>query len=240
MVQRYKDQAALLTALADFFVQTSRQAIAARGSFTVALSGGSSPKKLFELLASSTYRSQVDWQNVYFFFGDERYVPADDPESNGLMAKKALFDPLHIADAQIFSVNTTLSPEAAAADYAERMQLHFKSDKIQFDLVLLGLGDDAHTASLFPGTSVLQEQEATVKSVFLEDKQVYRITLTAPLINQAREVAFLVFGGAKAVAMQQVLENEKDIEKYPAQLIQPAAGNLHWFVDEAAAALLSA
>jgi len=238
MQQIYKNTEELLTAVADFFVATARQAIADHGAFTVALSGGSSPKKLYEKLAAAPYRNQVDWSKVYFFFGDERNVPADDPDNNALMAQKALFEPLDIPEAQIFRVNTSLSPQEAAADYFQSIKEHFNTEPIQFDLVLLGLGDDAHTASLFPGTPVLQEEEATVKSVYLKDKDVYRITLTAPLINQTRDIAFLVYGATKAAAVQQVLEADKNIATYPAQLIQPASGNVHWFLDETAAALL--
>jgi 6-phosphogluconolactonase len=228
----------VLLSLADSFVEMAQEAIAEKSEFTVALSGGSSPKKLYELLASSEFSSQVDWKKVYFFFGDERYVPADDPESNALMAKKALFDPLRIPAENIFTVDTTLSPEEAAAKYAEAIQNRFQAEKARFDLILLGLGDDAHTASLFPHTSVLAEEEATVKAVFLPEKNVHRITLTAPLINQAHQVAFLVYGESKAEAVHIVLEEENDFEKYPAQLIDPVDGQMQWFLDEAAAARL--
>ena len=238
MVHIYKDTSELLSGLAAFFVKSAREAIESHGQFNVALSGGNSPKKLYELLASPAFRQQVAWDKVYFFFGDERYVPADDPENNARMAREAMFGPLHIPDAQIFQVDTTLPPEQAAAAYAQRLNAHFNGSPVQFDLILLGLGDDAHTASLFPGTPVLQEREAGVKAVFLESKQVYRITLTAPLINQAKAVAFLVYGAAKANAVQQVLEGERNIAKYPAQLVQPQQGDVHWFLDEAAASLL--
>ncbi|MBF9254891.1 6-phosphogluconolactonase [Pontibacter sp. 172403-2] len=234
----YKNTDELLTALAGFFIASARKAISDNGTFSVALSGGSSPKKLYEKLASADYRDQVDWSKVYFFFGDERYVPADDPDNNALMAQKALFEPLNIPEAQVYRVNTSLSPQEAAAAYARSIKEHFTTEPARFDLVLLGLGDDAHTASLFPGTTVLQEQEATAKSVYLKDKDVYRITLTAPLINLARDIAFLVYGATKAAAVQQVLEADKNTATYPAQLIQPLYGNVHWFLDEAAAALL--
>ena len=238
MVHIYKDTSELLSGLAAFFVKSAREAIESHGQFSVALSGGNSPKKLYELLASEEFRQQVAWDKVCFFFGDERYVPADDPENNALMARQAMFAPLHIPDAQIFQVNTTLPPQQAAEAYAQRIYAHFKGNPAQFDLILLGLGDDAHTASLFPGTPVLQEQAASVKAVFLESKQVYRITLTAPLINQAKAVAFLAYGAGKANAVQQVLEGERNITKYPAQLVQPQQGDIHWFLDEEAAALL--
>jgi 6-phosphogluconolactonase len=228
---------AVLHGLADFFVAQASAAIAARGRFSVALSGGSSPKKLYELLASTAYRDQVRWEQVFFFFGDERDVPATDPESNFLMAKTALLDPLNIAPAQVFPVNTKLPPAEAAEAYTTAIQEFFGPAEARFDLVLLGLGDNSHTASLFPHTAVLHVATAGAEEVFVEEKQVYRITLTAPLINQAHAVAFLVYGADKAAAVQSVLHGERDIEQYPAQLIAPASGEAHWFLDEAASNL---
>lgn len=224
--------------LADYFVQVARQAIAARGRFTVALSGGSSPKKFYELLASPAYREQVDWKQVFFFFGDERNVPHSDPDSNYRMARLALLGPLHVAPEQVFAINTALPPAEAAAQYTAAIERFFGSEKAQLDLVLLGLGDNSHTASLFPHTPVLHDTSVGAREVFLEDKQVYRITLTAPLLNQARAVAFLVYGPDKAAAVRRVLTEAPNIEEYPAQLIQPASGELHWFLDEAAASQL--
>lgn len=237
MQQVFKTTKEVLTAAAEYFVQTAKEAITKHGRFTVALSGGSSPKGLFELLASE-FHDQVEWNKAYFFFGDERYVPADHPDSNALMAKKALFDPLHIPQAQVFTINTDLSPEAAAAAYQQAIENHFAPEEPKFDLVLLGLGDDAHTASLFPHTAVLDALEVGAKEVFVADKNVYRITFTAPLINQAAHIAFLLFGSSKADAVQHVLEGDKDYHRFPAQLIQPKDGDVVWFMDEAAAAKL--
>ncbi|WP_242919837.1 6-phosphogluconolactonase [Pontibacter liquoris] len=238
MVNIYKDTEALLTAVADLFVDAAREAIAARGQFNVALSGGSSPKQLYEKLASPAYNWKVDWSRAYFFFGDERYVPADDPESNALMVQHALFGPLNISPENIFAVNTTLAPQQAAQEYMQRILQHFKRQEIRFDLMLLGLGNDAHTASLFPGTTVLQEQAVDVKAVLLPDQKTYRLTLTAPLINLSHQIAFLVYGAAKAEAVRHVLEGERDTSRYPAQLIRPDQGKVDWFLDETAAALL--
>ena len=223
--------------LAHFFIDTAEKAIAYKGSFNVALSGGSSPKKLYELLAAA-YSDKTDWTKVFFFFGDERYVPRDHPDSNALMAKKALFDPLKIDASQIFTVNTSLEPAEAAVKYMDDISSHIRNHPLQFDLVLLGLGDDAHTASLFPHTMVLQEKEATVKEVYLEEKKIYRITLTAPMINDAHHVAFLVYGESKAHAVNKVLEGEKNTQLYPAQMIHPSEGKLYWFLDKSAAAAI--
>lgn len=227
----------VLDAAAEYFVKTAKEAISKQGRFTVALSGGSSPKGLFELLVSE-FDTKVEWNKVYFFFGDERYVPSNHPDSNALMAKKALFDPLHISAHQIFAIDTSLEPKASAQAFQKAIEKHFTPEPIRFDLILLGLGDDAHTASLFPHTPVVNETKVGVKEIFVEDKQVYRITFTAPLINQAHHIAFLVFGGSKAEAVQHVFEGEKDFDQYPAQLIQPVNGDVAWFMDEAAASLL--
>lgn len=229
----------VLRGLADYFVAQASQAIAAQGRFTVALSGGSSPKKLYELLASDAYREQVQWEQVFFFFGDERDVLPTEPDSNYLMAKTALLDSLNIAPAQVFAVNTKLPPAEAAAAYTKAIQAFFGSTEAKFNLILLGLGDNSHTASLFPHTAVLHMATAGAQEVFLEDKQVYRITLTAPLINQAHAIAFLVYGADKAAAVRHVLKDERNIEEYPAQLIAPTYGEVHWFLDNAAAAELS-
>lgn len=230
---------ATLEALAAYFVTAATQAVAARGRFTVALSGGSSPKKLYELLASEAYRGQVAWEKVYFFFGDERNVPQTSPDSNYLMAKKALFDPLNIRSAQVFAVDTRLAPAEAAAQYGVAVEEFFQENPAHFDLILLGLGDNAHTASLFPNTPVLHDKAVGVKEVWLPVEQVFRITFTAPLINQARAVAFLVYGAGKAEAVAQVLGSEQNIEQYPAQLIAPVSGTADWFLDEAAASELA-
>ena len=227
----------VLAALAAHFVKIADAAIAERGKFSVALSGGSSPKKLYELLASS-YADKVEWGKVYFFFGDERNVPQTDPDSNFLMAKKALFDPLNIDPSQIFPVDTSLSPAEAAEKYVEEIEQFFDEEELSFDLVLLGLGDNSHTASLFPYTPVLHDRIPGVAAVFLEDQQVYRITLNAPLINEARHIAFLVYGEGKAIAVHHVLEDDEDIENYPAQLIEPIVGEAQWFLDKPAAAML--
>jgi len=234
----FKTNPELINAIAGHFISISKNAIASRGEFNVVLSGGSSPKKLYKLLVSPEYKEQVNWKKVNFFFGDERYVPANDPENNAFMAKRTLFDPLDISKSNIFPINTSLSPQEAAKRYTATITAHFGKQEPRFDLILLGLGDNAHTASLFPYTPVLTDKSASVQAVFLEGQKIYRISMTAPLINQARNIAFLVFGQEKAEAVHHVLADEIDPEKYPAQLIDPVKGELHWFLDEAAASLL--
>ncbi len=238
MIRVFKTPEETLRALADYIVSEASKSIARSGQFNIALSGGSSPKKLYELLASSDYRSKVDWPQVYFFLGDERYVPADHPDSNYRMVRTALIDPLGIKSGNVFPVNTKLTPEESAADYEMAVRSHLGSEA-RFDLILLGLGDNSHTASLFPHTKVLHEQAALVKAEYIEEVKMDRITFTAPLINNAYAIAFLVYGAGKAEAVKHIVKDPIDIEEYPAQLIQPSNGELIWFIDEAAAASIN-
>ncbi len=224
--------------LADYIIKIAEMSIEEKDCFNFVLTGGSSPIALYQYLAKEC-KDRIDWEKVYFFFGDERYVSADDENYNGLMAKKNLLDPLGIHSAQIFYVNTTLPPEEAAADYKKSIDKHFKDAEIEFDLVLLGMGDDAHTASIFPHTALVNSNKATVSSVYVDQLNTHRISFTAPLINQADHVVFLVFGENKAKALKHVLEDaEKKYASYPSQLINPVNGKLTWFVDEAATSYL--
>jgi 6-phosphogluconolactonase len=229
----YENGGVLFPAMAEFFVEQGTKAIGLNGKFTVALSGGSSPQKLYSLLASPKYRSRLDWDKVLFFFGDERFVPSNDVQSNYRMAKETLFDPLGIPPNQVFAVNTTIQPEESARAYEDTVRKQLGS-QYKFDLILLGLGDDAHTASLFPHSSVLTERHSLVKEVFVGKVNQYRITFTEPLINAAKVVAFLLFGSSKADAVYHIMKSPYSPEDYPAQLIKPVAGELHWFMDSAA------
>jgi 6-phosphogluconolactonase len=230
-------EAEVLTNLADFFIKAGNEAIDAHGRFSVSLSGGSSPKKLYELLASAEYKDQLDWTKVDFFFGDERNVKQTDKDSNYLMAKTAMFDALEINAKQVFPVDTTYSPAGAAKAYTDTILEYFKGKQVVFDLVLLGLGDNSHTASLFPHTPILHDDTVSVKEVWLDDQQVYRISMSAAMINQAKHIAFLVYGASKAIAVHHVLEDEHNIDEYPAQLIRTDEAMV-WFLDTAAAAEL--
>jgi len=221
--------------LADYLVELISETITAKGKCTVAIPGGCSPKPLYELLASPLYRERIAWNDVFFFFTDERHVSFLSPDSNGRMVQKILLAPLRVPEKNIFYVDTSLSPESAAREYAKRIRTHFKGEPARFDLVLLGLGEDAHTASLSPHTQVLKERRAIVKAVCSEDSRPCRVTMTAPLINNAHVVAFLVYGAKKRTAVTAVLNREKDSDMYPAQLIHAESGVTRWFMDEKAA-----
>lgn len=234
----FNNQEELNQQLAKQIIAIANKAIAEKDQFNFVLTGGSSPKGLYKLL-STTYKNEIDWDKTYFFFGDERTVLPFEQEYNGLMAKENFFDNLFLKDDHIFYVNTNLPTQEAAADYKKRIDVHFDGAPIIFDLILLGMGDDAHTASIFPQTDLVNNNEATVASVWVEKLNTNRISLTAPLINQAKNIIFITFGNNKAKALQKVLSTEKDIANYPSQLIKPLNGNLQWFIDKAAASLLN-
>ncbi|MCB0656848.1 MAG: 6-phosphogluconolactonase [Saprospiraceae bacterium] len=233
------DTDALIQAYVGYLAGHIEAAIMDHDSCSLVLTGGNSPKGAYRLLTQSPWRDQVDWSKVTFFFGDERYVPPDHERNNARMATTILLDPLGIPASRIHRINTKLSPEESAKEYAVTIQRYFHNQPAAFDLLLLGLGDNAHTASLFPHTSIIQETAATVVSLYVSDEDEFRISMSAPLINQARQVSVLAFGSAKASAVHQVIEGEWDPVNYPAQLIRPASNPVDWFLDEQAAALLS-
>jgi 6-phosphogluconolactonase len=209
--------------------------------FTMALSGGSTPRGMFGVLAAEPYRSRLPWSNLRVFWGDERSVPPEHPDSNFRMAREALLDHVPIPPDQVFRMEGECEPEVAAARYEKVLQAQFHlPDGVipRFDLLLLGMGSDGHTASLFPGTPALSETHRLVVANWVESLQTFRITLTPPVLNAAREVVFLVCGEDKADVLQGVLEGERQPQHYPAQLVNPTDGNVIWFLDRAAGSRL--
>ena len=236
-----KNPTELAKAAADFITKRIREVLKTQDRFTIALSGGSTPKALHELLAKSPYVDQIPWLQLHVFWGDERYVPIDDAQSNAGMAYDTLLGHVYTPEEQIHVWRTDLEPEAAAADYDRILHDYFgeegeASTGPTFDLVLLGMGDDGHTLSLFPGTEVVHEQAAWTKAYFLDKQDMYRLTLTASVVNRAACVLFLVAGTKKAQPLREVLNGAYQPDTYPAQVIKPMAGELIWMVDEKAAA----
>lgn len=227
---------------ANEFVRLCKQSVAERGQFIVALSGGSTPKKLNALLASDAFRSKIDWKKIHFFFGDERNVPPNSDESNFRMANETLFSKLEIAKENIHRFLTEAGDAKAVAEkMASEVRSFFglaENDFPQFDLVFLGMGDDGHTASLFPGTAALHEEKKIVTENYVQKFDTNRLTFTYPAINNARNIIFLIAGEDKAVALHEVLEGDYNPEKYPSQKIKPGNGNLVFLLDEKAAANL--
>ena len=214
-----------------------------RDRFTLALSGGNTPKVLYQLLASSPYREKIDWSRMHLFCGDERDVPFSDDRSNAKMVFDTLLSRVTVPAAQIHMIRTDLDPQDAALQYESILHGYFPAVEspaswATFDLVLLGMGEDGHTLSLFPGTAVLNEQQLWVSAFYLDAQQMYRVTLTRAVVNLASRIAFLATGSGKAQTLKAVLQGPYLPERYPSQLIQPVHGELHWFVDRAAASAL--
>lgn len=240
MIQVFDDTLALSKKAVELFIDAAQEAVRERGRFTVALTGGASPLHLYQLLAQSPNRERVPWQQTHVFWGDERWVPFSDERSNASMAHEALLSKVPIPKEQIHPLwEADQLPEVFALQYEEKLADYFQGSPWGCDLVLLGMGDDGHTASLFPGTEVLHEQSHWVQAYYLEAQQMYRITLTAPFINRARTIVFITFGEKKAKALQQVLEGPYQPEQYPAQLIKPLQGKVVWLVGKAAASKLT-
>lgn len=228
----WKDADSLSIAAAHYFILAAKKSIAKKDSFIVALSGGSTPKKLFQLLASASFCKSIDWKKVFIIWGDERFVPHSNEESNYKMAKEALLQHVAIPKKNILAIPTSHSPEICAAAYQESLKVLLGKKGI-IDLTLLGMGDDGHTASLFPNTDILYENKKWVKEVWLEDKQVWRISLTYPLLNKSNEIMFLVAGAAKAPIIKHIFAKSAKL-KFPVQNIQLKKGTIMWLLDEAA------
>jgi 6-phosphogluconolactonase len=226
-------------AAAERFAGLAREAVAARGAFSVALAGGNTPRRVYELLAEEELSGRVPWPDVHVFFGDERAVAPDADESNFRMAREALLSRVPVLGEHVHRIEGLGDAAANASRYEDELRGFFgDADWPRFDLVMLGMGDDGHTASLFPETTVLHERAAWAAPVWVEKLRAWRITLTAPAINAARHVLFLVSGAGKAARLREVLRGGRDPQRLPARLIGPADGNLEWFVDRAAAAEL--
>jgi 6-phosphogluconolactonase len=235
------DKEAVSRSAADEFVRASRDAILSRGQFVVALSGGSTPQRLYQILAEPPYRELIDWSKVHLFWGDERSVPPDHADSNYRMTREALLDKLDLAPEQIHRLEAERSDrEQAAKDYQAEIAKVFgvaiDAFPPAFDLVLLGMGPDGHTASLFPNSPALDEGRRWVAPNFVKKFDTWRMTLTRPILDVAREVLFLVAGEDKADRLAEVLQGPPDPERLPAQSVQ--AARTLWLIDEAAAAKL--
>lgn len=236
----FKDMDTLSEAAAEIFVDAAQQAISERSRFLAALSGGSTPSRLYRLLASEPYRDRIDWAQVYVFWGDERCVPPDDEGSNHHQAYQTLLRHVPIPVANIQRIKGELELAEASNDYAQTLKRFAAPgrDWPRFDLVLLGMGADGHTASLFPGWPLNVSSPTLPVSADYQGRPAQRVTLTPPVFNSARLVLFLVSGADKAEALSHVLSDEIKPKQYPAQRIQPAEGQVIWLVDEAAAAII--
>jgi 6-phosphogluconolactonase len=241
-VRVYPTRSAAAHAAAAQFVATAEKAMNARGRITVALAGGNTPRDVYRLLATEEYASMVDWPNVSFFWGDERCVPFNDPENNASMARETLLNHVPVAPNNIYRVQSQLPPEEAAQNYEQTLRRYFSgrgTNLPNFDLVLLGIGAEGHTASLFPGSPLLNEQERWVGAVYVEKMKTWRISLTPIALNAASKVIFTVIGEEKAEAVKQILTDPKQPSLLPAQVIDPPDGQVLWIFDKPAASLVN-
>jgi 6-phosphogluconolactonase len=239
----FKDNDHLSHALAEWITSLIEETLTRREQFSFVLSGGSTPKKLNTLLSSSPYKERIDWRKIHVFWGDERAVPLEDERNNAKMAFDTLLNKVDIPKEQIHIMDTSLSPEAAAIQYEEILFEYFGSEVLPartFNLIILGMGDDGHTLSLFPGTPVIHEEKSWTSSYFLKAQDMYRITLTKNIVNHSDHIVFMVSGKEKAHAIHEVLEGDRNPDLYPSQVIIPTQGELHFFMDEAAASKLKA
>jgi 6-phosphogluconolactonase len=242
-IEIFPDQSALIRAQAERIAKLATEAIDARGRCLLALSGGSTPRPLYQLLASAPYASAIDWSRMHLFWGDERCVPPDHPDSNYRMTREALIDRVPLPPENVHRIHGEDEPEQAAAAYERVLRGFFgPGDKPtrSFDLALLGLGPDGHTASIFPGTAATTEASRWAMAVHVEHpRAMWRVTLTTVVLNASADVTFLVAGADKAARLQEVLrEGGERRPSLPAQLIRPSSGTLRWMVDAAAAVAL--
>jgi 6-phosphogluconolactonase len=233
-----RDLDALNHAITEWITGVIENSLKTQDRFTIALSGGGSPIPVHRLLASSPFKERIDWSKLHVFWGDERAVPFEDDRNNAKMGFDTLLNFVPVPPAQIHIMRTDIPPDQSAAEYEKLLHEYFSNTGPSFDLVLLGMGDDGHTLSLFPGMPVVHEEKAWATSFFLKAQDMYRITLTRPIVCRSKRIAFLTAGIKKAHALKEVLKGKYDPDKYPSQTIMPQAGELHWFVDEAAAAEL--
>ncbi|MEP6767694.1 MAG: 6-phosphogluconolactonase [Acidobacteriota bacterium] len=226
----------LAEAAAREFRSASEEAIAARGVFRVALSGGSTPRRLHERLTRAPFRRGIEWKKIRFFFGDERCVPPESDSSNYLMAARTLLGPLGIAEDRVFRIRGEAPPKTAAAEYARLLEGEFAAERggPGLDLVLLGLGPDGHTASLFPGTRALEERDRPASANWVPKLREWRITMTYPVFEAARRVIFLVTGEEKAAPAAAIIGRKKAGRDLPAARVLPRRGSLLWLLDESA------
>jgi 6-phosphogluconolactonase len=244
VIEVLPDRERLVQDAAKHVIRLASEAVTKSGRFVIALSGGSTPQPLYVLLASERYMRLIDWSRIHLFWGDERCVPPDDPRSNYRMVRETLLDRVPVPSGNIHRIRGEADPEVAAVAYEQELRAFFGTrgeempPRPGFDLILLGMGEDGHTASLFPEMAALTEQVRWTMAGYVEGTSTWRITLTPVVINAAKNVLFMVSGTEKAERLRQVLEGPVQPEVLPAQVINPVDGQLLWLVDEEAGRFL--
>ena len=242
-IQIFPDVNAIAARAADLILESAATAIQQNNRFTIALAGGSTPKTLYALLASDSYRSKMPWDKTHIFFGDERHVPPDDKDSNYRMANESMLSKLSLKPEQIHRIKTeNPDPEKAAQEYEQELRTSFKLSPGQlprFDVILIGMGDEGHMLSLFPGTKALHDEGRLVKPNWVGKLYTWRVTVTAPVANNSALAIFMVTKPDKALALKGVLEGPYEPEQLPSQLLRPTNGKTIWLVDTTAASQLA-
>ncbi len=237
-VRTYSSRQAASRALAKFVATTSETATSLRGRYTLALAGGNSPREAYKLMGDE-FGEAIDWQRIHVFWGDERMVPYEHPDNNSKMARETMLNFVPLSVNNVHRVSTYLEPEAAAAQYQQELRHVFGTKTLpRFDTIILGMGADGHTASLFPGTSALEEQERWVVTNYVEALNSWRITMTLPVLNAAANIVFFVLGADKAEALAHIIQRTELGQLLPAGRVMPEKGKVTWIVDENAAQLL--
>jgi 6-phosphogluconolactonase len=240
-IEVLEDADQLARSVAGRIIEIVRESIDSWGQCTIALAGGSTPKRLYELLATQEYREQIDWAKVHFFLSDERYVPLDHPDSNFLMAKEALLDHVPVRTDQVYPMLTHLDPAEAAISYERQIRkvVPEEDGTPAFDLILLGIGDDGHTASLFPGTAALSVHDHLVIENHVPQQDAMRLSFTIPLLQAARETIVLATGSGKADAVSKAIEGDVNLNETPSQVLRQSSGRVTFAIDQEAASRLS-
>ena len=231
----YKNKEELSEAMASWMCEVIENTLKEQEKFTLVLSGGSTPQLLYRTLVSDKFKDKINWNRIHVFWGDERAVPYADERNNARMAHELLLDHVDIPASHVHIMRTDIEPNFSTDAYRKMLHDFFDNTSTTFDLVLLGMGDDGHTLSLFPGSPIIEDHKHWVNTVYNTDQAMYRITLMPKIVNRAVKIAFMAEGEKKAKMLQQVLQGPYEPSKYPAQIIKPTDGELHWFVDEAAA-----
>lgn len=233
----YKSPDDLSKNLAGWMCDTINSTLQEQEFFTLVLSGGNTPKNLYKVLGADEFKDKIDWSRLQIFWGDERAVPITDDRNNAKMAYEILLDNISIPKEQVHAMRTDIEPVFAAKEYEKILRTFFTNTVKSFDLVLLGMGDDGHTLSLFPGSPLIEEndEDEWVKSVYNDEQKMYRITLTPLIVNRSSHIAFMVDGLKKANVLKEVIEGSYKPLQLPSQIIKPASGNLYWFIDKDAA-----
>jgi len=239
-VQVFQTKAQLVRATVNRIIHTIERSVRTTGRCSIVLAGGNTPRDVYGMLACSPSKNRINWDLLHLFWGDERAVPPDHPDSNFHMVHEALLGHITIPQENIHRIFGELGPRKAASRYSDELEQYFLGQAKKFDLILLGLGEDGHTASIFPRTEAVSEATKSVGAVFVPQLKAWRVTMMLPLINAAKSIIFLISGSEKSQIVRNLMDLQSPESRWPASMVQPEDGSLHWFLDSSAASLIEA